>query len=58
MHLRHSHDRSQMDGHVGLGSWVLCGESRVKNLQGQEPEKPKRVEGIDNRWVKVMDHGF
>ena len=34
MHLRHSHDRSQMDGHMGLSSWVLCGESRVKNLQG------------------------
>lgn len=47
-----------MDGYVGLSSWVPCGEYRVKNLQGQEQEKPKTVQGIDNRWVKVMDRGF
>ena len=33
-------------------------KKKKKNLQGQEQEKPKTVEGIDNRWVKVMDHGF
>ena len=37
---------------------LITKQKKKKNLQGQDQEKPKTVEGIDNRWVKVMDHAF
>lgn len=42
----------------GSAAGLRYGESRVKNLQGQEQEKYKTVQVTDNRGVEVMDHVF